>query len=192
MNRTISASLMVVAVLASCGGLASAQDDASTQTNLAWRYYSGKGVARDYQEAARLYGLAAAQGHASAQTFLGYMYVKGLGVAQDYKEGARLWGLSAAQGNKSAQNNLGYLYELGQGVAQDYKEAARLYTLSAAQGVEMAQIALARVGTLAAQQTQAAPLDVKPSLEDAKAKCIDLGFKAGTEKFGTCVLKLSK
>jgi hypothetical protein len=43
-----------------------------------------------------------------------------------------------------------------------------------------------------AQQTQAAPLAVRPSLQDAKAKCIDLGFKAGTEKFGTCVLKLSK
>jgi len=28
-------------------------------------------------------------------------------------------------------------------------------------------------------------------LEDAKSKCIELGFKAGTEKFGECVLKLS-
>jgi len=30
------------------------------------------------------------------------------------------------------------------------------------------------------------------NLADAKAKCIDLGFKAGTESFGSCVLKLSK
>lgn len=37
------------------------------------------------------------------------------------------------------------------------------------------------------QQTQPAA-----SLNDAKAKCADLGFKAGTEKFGECVLKLSK
>jgi len=30
------------------------------------------------------------------------------------------------------------------------------------------------------------------SLDDAKAKCADLGFKAGTEKFGECVIKLSR
>ena len=30
------------------------------------------------------------------------------------------------------------------------------------------------------------------SLEDAKKKCADLGFKMGTEGFGNCVLKLSK
>jgi hypothetical protein len=29
-------------------------------------------------------------------------------------------------------------------------------------------------------------------MEDAKKKCADLGFKAGTEQFGNCVLKLSK
>jgi hypothetical protein len=30
------------------------------------------------------------------------------------------------------------------------------------------------------------------SIDDAKKKCADLGFKAGTEQFGNCVLKLSK
>jgi hypothetical protein len=30
------------------------------------------------------------------------------------------------------------------------------------------------------------------SLDSAKAKCADIGFKAGTQKFGECVLKLSK
>jgi hypothetical protein len=28
-------------------------------------------------------------------------------------------------------------------------------------------------------------------LEDAKSKCVELGFEAGTEKFGECVLKLA-
>ena len=31
-----------------------------------------------------------------------------------------------------------------------------------------------------------------PGLDAIKAKCAELGFKAGTEKFGDCVLKLSK
>jgi len=30
------------------------------------------------------------------------------------------------------------------------------------------------------------------NLADAKAKCLDLGFKVGTESFGNCVLKISK
>ena len=30
------------------------------------------------------------------------------------------------------------------------------------------------------------------TMEKAKAKCLDLGFKAGTESFGQCVLKVSK
>jgi hypothetical protein len=30
------------------------------------------------------------------------------------------------------------------------------------------------------------------SMEQAKGKCIELGFKAGTESFGQCVLKMAK
>lgn len=36
------------------------------------------------------------------------------------------------------------------------------------------------------------PTSNNVSLEDAKSKCRDLGFKAGTEAYGNCVLKLSK
>ena len=32
----------------------------------------------------------------------------------------------------------------------------------------------------------------KINMEDAKAKCVFLGFKSGTEKFGTCVLELTR
>lgn len=32
----------------------------------------------------------------------------------------------------------------------------------------------------------------KTILDDAKKKCVDLGFKVGTEGFGKCVLRLSK
>lgn len=31
----------------------------------------------------------------------------------------------------------------------------------------------------------------KVSMDDAKRKCLDLGFKVGTESFGQCVLKVS-
>ena len=40
--------------------------------------------------------------------------------------------------------------------------------------------------------SQTAPRVLIPGLDAIKAKCTELGFKAGTEKFGDCVLKLSK
>lgn len=36
------------------------------------------------------------------------------------------------------------------------------------------------------------PIKSGASLDDAKAKCKDLGFKSGTDEFGKCVLQLSK
>jgi len=33
---------------------------------------------------------------------------------------------------------------------------------------------------------------LEDGIKDAKAKCLDLGFKPGTEVFGKCVLRLSK
>jgi hypothetical protein len=38
----------------------------------------------------------------------------------------------------------------------------------------------------------AQPAPNAPALDWAKKKCIDLGFKAGTERFGSCVLQLSR
>ena len=36
------------------------------------------------------------------------------------------------------------------------------------------------------------PLSISPTMDDAKAKCRELGFKEQTEAFGKCVLRLSK
>jgi hypothetical protein len=35
-------------------------------------------------------------------------------------------------------------------------------------------------------------IDARSNIESASKKCIDLGFKKGTELYGGCVLKLSK
>jgi len=40
--------------------------------------------------------------------------------------------------------------------------------------------------------TQAPTTSTKVSIDDAKAQCSDIGFKAGTEKFGECVMELMK
>ena len=48
----------------------------------------------------------------------------------------------------------------------------------------------------APQQTFQPTFQSKPAttidIDDAKVKCLDLGFKLGTEVFGKCVLRLSK
>jgi len=41
------------------------------------------------------------------------------------------------------------------------------------------------------QQPKSNVVDFKLQIEDAKQKCTELGFKANTESFGKCVLKLS-
>jgi TPR repeat protein len=74
-------------------------------------YQDGRGgLAKDDQEAARLYKLAANQGYAQAQNNLGVFYRDGRGgVEKDQREAIRLFQLSAAQGNESAKRNLAQL-----------------------------------------------------------------------------------
>ena len=47
-------------------------------------YFKGRGVSRDYNEAAKWYNKAAEQGVAYAQNNLGSMYYDGRGVSRDY------------------------------------------------------------------------------------------------------------
>ena len=51
-------------------------------------YETGRGVERDYAEAAKWYLKAAEQGFAPAQNHLAMMYYSGRGVGQDYREAA--------------------------------------------------------------------------------------------------------
>jgi uncharacterized protein len=121
---------------------AAEQGDAQSQYELGYRYYSGKGVAKDPEKAARWWRDAAEQGSVSAQRFLGLMYDQGKDVPQDYKEAVRWYRLAADQGDAPAQGLLGSLYMLGQGVPQDYKEALHWYRLAANQENAYAQFYL--------------------------------------------------
>jgi TPR repeat protein len=69
-------------------------------------FFYGKGVAKDYAEAVRLFRLAAAQGLAVAQLWLGTMFENGKGVAKDRAEAIRWYRLAAAQGDQNAQVKL--------------------------------------------------------------------------------------
>ena len=126
--------------------LALEEDHAGAQWQLGHMFSKGRGVAKDYAMAVRLWRLAAEQGHADAQANLAYAYSSGSDVARDYAEAVRLWRHLAAQGDAIAMYNFGCLVENGQGVAQDRAEAIRLYRLAAAQGHAFAQDQLNRLG----------------------------------------------
>jgi TPR repeat protein len=108
--------------------------DAAAQMKLGILYYRGRGVDRDYAEAARLFRLAAEKGDPYAQSNLAYMCELGEGVPQDYGEAARWYLKAAEQGNIQAQFYAGRLYEKGQGVPQNDVIALSFYILASAKG----------------------------------------------------------
>jgi len=110
------------------------QGDAWYQTELALMYHQGKGLAKDYSEAARWYRLAAEQGFSKAQANLGVMYGEGQGVQQDYALAEAWFRKAAEKGNSLAQHNLGLMYGRGQGVEQDYVKAYIWESLAANSG----------------------------------------------------------
>jgi hypothetical protein len=58
--------------------------DATSQFQVGWLYFEGKGVTQNYSTAVKWYRLAAEQGFAYAQSALGLMYSNGTGISQDY------------------------------------------------------------------------------------------------------------
>jgi len=124
---------------------AAEKGDAAAQLELADRYDLGRGVTRDYREAARWYRRAAEQGNAQAQFALAEMYKNGDGVAQDMQEALRWYRSAAEQGSAGAQLLLGVIYESGTGVPASPAEAAKWYRLSAAGGDARAQHLLANL-----------------------------------------------
>ena len=97
-------------------------------------YERGDGVARNVDEAFRLYKSAADKGLAQAQNNLGVFYERGKGTAQNYAQAAALYRKAAEQGNAAAQNNLGVLYGTGRGVGEELVQANFWFTLAATGG----------------------------------------------------------
>lgn len=80
---------------------------APAQTALAYMYYHGDGVAKDYGKARHWLEKAVAQNEADAQFLLGGMYFMGEGVSKNIEEAQRLFSLAAANGNEMAIDILG-------------------------------------------------------------------------------------
>src|SRR5262249_24941483 len=122
------------------------------QCNLATLYFRGRGVAKDYAEAAQWFRKAAERGYPLGQQSLAWMYFTGNGVPQDYAVAAQWLQLAARSGDPRAQLDLGYLYEQGKGVPLDYVTAYMWYTTGKSGGDERARERLKSISRLMTKQ----------------------------------------
>lgn len=75
---------------------------ASAQSNVGVLYRLGRGVKRDFAEAAKWFRRAADKGISSAQNNLGLLYAEGKGVPRDYVQAYMWLHLSYLQGSAKA------------------------------------------------------------------------------------------
>jgi hypothetical protein len=99
--------------------------DAASQVAVGEDYAAGKGVARDYKQAAEWYRKAADKGDVAGEMHLAALYRDGGGkyFARDMAQAAEWYRKAAEQGDVTAQGILGTLYSLGQGVPLSYPDA---------------------------------------------------------------------
>lgn len=119
--------------------------DMVAQRDLAVMYLKGEGVAKDGNEAVRLFEQAAAQQSASARFYLGVLYEAGRGVPKDQKRAISWYLLAAEQDHTEAQHNLATLYALGRGTPRNYDLARRWFTKAAEAGAAASQLSLGKL-----------------------------------------------
>lgn len=125
-------------------GLRSAamKGDATAAYEIGVRFAEGKGVAANYDEAAKWYDRAAQAGVVPATFRLGTLYEKGLGVKKDADIARRYYTQAAERGNAKAMHNLAVLDADGGGRGANYKSAAQWFRKAADRGVADSQFNL--------------------------------------------------
>lgn len=160
-------------------GVADAQLENWYQTGE--KYYFGRGVPKDYAEAAKWFRKAAESGHKFAQTSLGACYEKGgHGFSKDYAQAVKWYRRAADQGEAYAQNNLGACYGNGIGVPKDRVEAVKWYRKAADQGNVLAKTNLGLLN-----EKGEGVLDYPEAVESLR-KMADQGFAPAQHNLGVC------
>ncbi|MGJ4948564.1 hypothetical protein [Bradyrhizobium sp. HKCCYLS20291] len=106
------------------------------------RLAEGKGIAANYEEAAKWYDRAAQAGLIPAVFRLGTFYEKGLGVKKDADIARRYYVVAAERGNAKAMHNLAVLDADGGGKGANYKSASQWFRKAAERGVADSQFNL--------------------------------------------------
>jgi localization factor PodJL len=103
------------------------------------RFAEGKGVAPNFDEAAKWYDRAAQAGVVPALFRLGTFYEKGLSVKKDVDIARRYYMQAADRGSAKAMHNLAVLDADGGGKGADYKNASQWFRKAADRGVADSQ-----------------------------------------------------
>jgi localization factor PodJL len=121
---------------------AAMKGDPTAAYEIGLRFAEGKGVAANYDEAAKWYDRAAQAGVVPATFRLGTLYEKGLGVKKDADIARRYYTQAAERGNAKAMHNLAVLDADGGGRGANYKSAAQWFRKAADRGVADSQFNL--------------------------------------------------
>ncbi|WP_198963736.1 tetratricopeptide repeat protein [Bradyrhizobium sp. Y36] len=121
---------------------AAMKGDATAAYEIGVRFAEGKGVATNYDEAAKWYDRASQAGVIPATFRLGTLYEKGLGVKKDADIARRYYTQAAERGNAKAMHNLAVLDADGGGRGANYKSAAQWFRKAADRGVADSQFNL--------------------------------------------------
>ncbi|OKO78264.1 hypothetical protein AC629_30660, partial [Bradyrhizobium sp. NAS80.1] len=121
---------------------AAMKGDATAAYEIGVRFAEGKGIAANYDEAAKWYDRAAQAGVVPATFRLGTLYEKGLGVKKDADIARRYYTQAAERGNAKAMHNLAVLDADGGGRGANYKSAAQWFRKAADRGVADSQFNL--------------------------------------------------
>ncbi|MDR1829073.1 MAG: SEL1-like repeat protein [Methylobacteriaceae bacterium] len=105
------------------------------QHDLGEAYLIGRGVKRNYGDAAKWFEKAAAFGNTASEIELGILLYQGQGIKRDEERSARMFMRAAYKGNPVAQNRLARLYIVGRGVSKDLAEAAAWHQLASMRGL---------------------------------------------------------
>ncbi len=121
---------------------AAMKGDATAAYEIGVRFAEGKGIAANYDEAAKWYDRAAQAGVVPATFRLGTLYEKGLGVKRDVDIARRYYTQAAERGNAKAMHNLAVLDADGGGRGANYKSASQWFRKAADRGVADSQFNL--------------------------------------------------
>ncbi|HKO71566.1 MAG TPA: hypothetical protein VJV58_11600 [Bradyrhizobium sp.] len=121
---------------------AALKGDATAAYEVAMRFAEGKGIAINYDEAAKWYDRAAQAGIVPAIFRLGTFYEKGLSVTKDVDIARRYYVQAAERGNAKAMHNLAVLDADGGGKGANYSSASQWFKKAADRGIADSQFNL--------------------------------------------------
>ena len=118
---------------------AALKGDPTAAYEIGVRFAEGKGVAANFDEAAKWYDRAAQAGVVPAIFRLATFYEKGLSVKKDVDIARRYYMQAAERGNAKAMHNLAVLDADGGGKGANYKSASQWFRKAADRGVADSQ-----------------------------------------------------